>query len=90
MFDLSGKMALVTTDRAAKIPDVFKQWSSYDRIVAPTLLLKAELSAVTDRRDVIAMAQRGPRAAVCQPTNAGHTPFFNRAEEQEPVLKFLN
>jgi len=39
-----------------------------------------------DRRDVIAMVQRGSRAAVCQLTNA----FLHRAEEQEPVLKFLN
>jgi hypothetical protein len=62
-------------DQAAKNPEDFEQCSSYDRIVALTLLLKAELSAVTDRRDVIAMAQRGPRAAVCQLTYVGHTPF---------------
>lgn len=37
-----------------------------------------------------AMAQRGPRAAVCQPANVGYTPFLHRAEEQRPVLKFLN
>ena len=75
MFDLSGKMALVTMDQAAKTPEDFKQWSSCDRIAAPALLPKAELSAATDRRNVIAMAQRGPRATVCQLTNVGHTPF---------------
>jgi len=90
MFNLSGKMALVTMDQAAKTPEDFEQCSFYDRIVALTLLLKAELSAVTDRRDVIAMAQRGPLAAVCQLTNVGHTPFFNRAKEQEQILQFLN
>jgi len=75
MFDLSGKMALVTMGQAAKTPENFEQRFSYDRIAAPTHLLKAELSAVTDRRDVIAMAQRGPGAAVCQLSNAGYTPF---------------
>ncbi|MBZ5541638.1 MAG: hypothetical protein LAN61_14060 [Acidobacteriia bacterium] len=50
MFGLSGKVALVTRDQAAKTPEDFEQWPSYDRIAAATLLLKAKLSAATDRR----------------------------------------
>lgn len=67
----------------------FDNWRAYDRIGCPTLLLKAKLSSVTERRDVLAMTERGPRASVVNLPGVGHAPFLNRPEEQEPILRFL-
>lgn len=70
-------------------PEDFDNWKAYDRIDCPTLLLKARLSSVTQREDVLAMAERGPRATSVTLPDVGHAPFLNHPAEQDPVLHFL-
>ncbi len=64
-------------------------WHLYDRIAAPTLLLRGAQSDILDADTARAMGERGPRAALLQWPGVGHAPTLMTAQQIDPVLQFL-
>lgn len=64
-------------------------WRSYDAITCPTLLLRGADSDLLSRETAQAMAQRGPRASLCEFDGVGHAPMLVVENQVEAVKKFL-
>ena len=64
-------------------------WQSYDRIAAPTLLLRGAQSDLLTATTAQAMAQRGPRARVHEFAGVGHAPMLVQPEQRAVVRDFL-
>lgn len=68
-------------------PGDFDLWAHYDRIRAPTLLLRGQRSIVPPE-EAAAMASRGPCARVLD-RPGGHISLLEDAEEQRVILDFI-
>lgn len=64
-------------------------WQAYDRITAPTLLLRGTESDLLSRRTAQAMTQRGPRALLHEVPGVGHAPMLVQPEQRAVVRRFL-
>lgn len=64
-------------------------WGLYDRITAPTLVLRGALSDLLSRETLAAMAERGPRAETKEFEGIGHAPTLMFPNEIEAVRAFL-
>ncbi len=64
-------------------------WQLYDRITAPTLLVRGEKSDLLSRATAAEMSQRGPRARLVEVAGVGHAPMFMDAEQIALVRDFL-
>ncbi len=64
-------------------------WHSYDRITAPTLLLRGAESDLISPATAQAMAQRGPRAQLRELPGVGHAPTLVAADQRALVREFL-
>ena len=64
-------------------------WAAYDRITAPTLLLRGALSDLLLADTAVAMTQRGPRALLHDLPGVGHAPTLVAADQREAVREFL-
>jgi pimeloyl-ACP methyl ester carboxylesterase len=64
-------------------------WQSYERITAPTLLLRGADSDLLAPATAQAMAQRGPRARVHEFAGVGHAPTLVQPEQRAVVRGFL-
>lgn len=64
-------------------------WAAYDRITAPTLLLRGELSDLLSPETALAMTQRGPRAQLHTLAGVGHAPTLVAANQRAAVRAFL-
>ncbi|MEY8689614.1 MAG: alpha/beta fold hydrolase [Leptothrix sp. (in: b-proteobacteria)] len=64
-------------------------WASYDRISAPTLLLRGAQSDLLSRETAQAMTQRGPRARLVEFDGVGHAPTLVPVDQVEVVKHFL-
>ncbi len=64
-------------------------WHCYDRIVAPTLLLRGEQSDVLRAETAADMTQRGPRAQVHVFAGIGHAPTLVQPDQRAVVRRFL-
>lgn len=64
-------------------------WAAYDRITAPTLLLRGAQSDLLSADTAQAMAQRGPRAQLHTLPGVGHAPTLVAADQRAAVRAFL-
>ena len=64
-------------------------WHSYDRITAPTLLLRGAESDLLSPATALAMTQRGPRAQLHELAGVGHAPTLVAADQRGVVRGFL-
>ena len=64
-------------------------WAAYDRITAPTLLLRGAASDLLSPETAQAMTQRGPRALLHTVAGVGHAPTLVAAEQRAAVRAFL-
>ncbi|MBL8307207.1 MAG: alpha/beta hydrolase [Rubrivivax sp.] len=64
-------------------------WQAWDRITAPTLLLRGAESDLLSAATAQAMAQRGPRARVHELPGVGHAPTLVAAGQRALVRAFL-
>lgn len=64
-------------------------WALYDRITAPTLLLRGRESDLLSPATAQAMAQRGPQARLVEFAGVGHAPTFVAADQVAAVVDFL-
>jgi len=64
-------------------------WQAYDRITAPTLLLRGADSDLLTPETAQAMTQRGPRAQLHELPGVGHAPTLVAAGQRAVVRSFL-
>ena len=64
-------------------------WQMYDRVSAPTLLLRGAESDLLSPATAQAMAERGPRAQVHEIAGVGHAPTLVQPEQRALVRRFL-
>lgn len=64
-------------------------WAMYDRITAPTLLLRGQDSDLLSPATAQAMTQRGPRARVVEFPGVGHAPTLVADDQVAVVTGFL-
>ena len=64
-------------------------WAAYDRITAPTLLLRGGSSDLLSPETALAMTQRGPRAQLHTLDGVGHAPTLVAPEQRAAVRAFL-
>lgn len=64
-------------------------WQAYDRIEAPTLLLRGQDSDLLTPETAQAMAGRGPRARVVEFPGVGHAPTLVAPDQVAVVVEFL-
>ncbi len=64
-------------------------WQAYDRISAPTLLLRGEASDLLSAATAQAMTRRGPRARLLTLPGVGHAPTLVAADQRAAVRRFL-
>ena len=64
-------------------------WQMYDRVSAPTLLLRGAESDLLSPATAQAMAERGPRAQVHEIAGVGHAPTLVQPEQRAVVRRFL-
>lgn len=64
-------------------------WQAYDRITAPTLLLRGAESDLLTRETAQAMTQRGPRARLHEFPGVGHAPMLVQPDQRAVVRDFL-
>jgi pimeloyl-ACP methyl ester carboxylesterase len=64
-------------------------WQAYDRITAPTLLLRGEESDLLLPGTAQAMTERGPRARLHNFQGVGHAPTLVQADQRAVVRQFL-
>lgn len=64
-------------------------WAAYDRITAPTLLLRGAQSDLLSPATAKAMAGRGPKARLHEFEGVGHAPTFVAPDQVEVVRAFL-
>jgi pimeloyl-ACP methyl ester carboxylesterase len=64
-------------------------WQAYDRITAPTLLLRGAESDLLSYATAKAMTQRGPRATLHEVPGVGHAPMLVQPDQRALVRDFL-
>ena len=64
-------------------------WQMYDRIAAPTLLLRGADSDMLSPTTALAMAARGPRPQVHEFAGVGHAPTLVQPDQRAVVRGFL-
>ena len=64
-------------------------WQSYDRVLAPTLLLRGAESDLLLPATAQAMTQRGPRARLVEFAGVGHAPTLVHVDQRAVVREFL-
>ena len=64
-------------------------WQAYDRITAPTLLLRGAESDLLSPETAQAMTQRGPRARLHELPGVGHAPTLVAADQRAVIRDFL-
>ena len=64
-------------------------WAAYDRITAPTLLLRGGSSDLLSPETALAMTQRGPRAQLHTLAGVGHAPTLVAPDQRAAVRAFL-
>ena len=84
---IAAPVRAITTEMAAAGEALL--WFSYDRITAPTLLLRGADSDLLSPATALAMARRGPRAQLHELPGVGHAPTLVAADQRAVVRNFL-
>ena len=64
-------------------------WGLFDRITAPTLLLRGAESDLLTAQTAERMAERGPRARCVSFPGVGHAPTLIAADQRTAIADFL-
>jgi pimeloyl-ACP methyl ester carboxylesterase len=64
-------------------------WRVWDRVRAPTLLLRGADSPLLTRATAERMLTRGPETKLVEFPGFGHAPWLKSEEQIAPVLDFL-
>jgi pimeloyl-ACP methyl ester carboxylesterase len=64
-------------------------WAAYDRLAAPTLLLRGAQSDLLSAATAQAMTERGPRARLVEFAGVGHAPMLVQPDQRAVVREFL-
>jgi pimeloyl-ACP methyl ester carboxylesterase len=70
-------------------PDDYEQWDHWDRIRAPTLVLRGVHSDLLLPDAARAMTERGPKARIVEVAGCGHAPALNVLAQIDVVRQFL-
>jgi pimeloyl-ACP methyl ester carboxylesterase len=70
-------------------PDDYKLWGDWERITAPTLVLRGVDSDLLLPAVALQMTQRGPKAKLAEIRGCGHAPALNVAEHLDLISGFL-
>jgi pimeloyl-ACP methyl ester carboxylesterase len=70
-------------------PDDYKMWDEWERITAPTLVLRGADSDLLLPAVAQQMTQRGPRATLAEIPGCGHAPALNVPEHLDLIAAFL-
>lgn len=70
-------------------PRDYDLWEEWDRITAPTLALRGEVSDLLLADVAAEMARRGPRARVVTIPGVGHAPALNVPDQLDLIDEFL-
>lgn len=70
-------------------PRDYEQWEHYERITAPTLVLRGVDSDLLLSDTALDMTRRGPRARIVEIAGCGHAPALNTAEQFKIVRDFF-
>lgn len=84
---IAQPLRAVTPEMAAAGEDLL--WQSYERITAPTLLLRGAESDLLSSATARAMTQRGPRARLHELPGVGHAPTLVQPGQRALVREFL-
>lgn len=79
-----------TSSRQAVLAGEAALWALYDRIEAPTLLLRGADSDLLTRETADAMSRRGPKARCVEFAGVGHAPSLVPAGQVAAVCAFLD
>ncbi|GLS12875.1 alpha/beta fold hydrolase [Hydrogenophaga electricum] len=79
-----------TSSRQAVLAGEAALWALYDRIEAPTLLLRGADSDLLTRETADAMSRRGPKARCVEFACVGHAPSLVPADQVAAVCAFLD
>ena len=71
-------------------PDDYLQWTAWDTLEIPVLVLRGETSDLLLPEVAEAMRTRGPRAVVATLPGCGHAPALNTPEQFALVERFLS
>lgn len=71
-------------------PRDYEQWEHYDRIMAPTLVLRGVNSDLLLPDVAQEMARRGPKARIVEVAGCGHAPALNVPGQIDVVSAFLD
>ena len=77
----------ITPESALQAQDML--WEMYDRITAPTLLLRGAQSDLLSATTALEMTQRGPHARLVEFPEVGHAPTLLAADQLDVVVSFL-
>jgi len=64
-------------------------WPVWDKITAPTLVIRGALSDLLRPRDAVAMTERGPRAKLIEFAGIGHAPALMADDQIAAIRDFL-
>lgn len=70
-------------------PNDYTQWESYEKITAPTLLLRGQNSDLLLPQWAERMMQTGPKAHLVEIPNCGHAPALNNSQQIQLIKDFL-
>jgi pimeloyl-ACP methyl ester carboxylesterase len=70
-------------------PRDYEQWDHWDRITAPTLVLRGVESDLLLPETADEMAKRGPKATIVEIEGCGHAPALNVSSQIDHVAEFL-
>lgn len=70
-------------------PGDYDQWEDWDRITAPTLVLRGENSDLLLPEVAHEMTQRGPKATLAEIAGCGHAPALNVPGQLDLISEFL-
>ena len=89
-YDPGIALPLHATTPAAAAAGEAALWQAYDRITAPTLLLRGAESDLLSRATAQAMTVRGPKARLHEFPGVGHAPTLVQPEQRAVVRAFLD
>jgi pimeloyl-ACP methyl ester carboxylesterase len=71
-------------------PNDYDQWTAYDALDIPVLVMRGERSDLLLPDTARAMTQRGPRARLVEVGGCGHAPALNTIEHFRIVESFFS
>jgi len=71
-------------------PNDYDMWDTFEKITAPTLVIRGEKSDLLLPEWAQKMSEVGPKAHLVQFPDCGHAPALNKSQQIQIVEQFLN